>query len=137
MSWWFPDTPGWIWSALFLGVIFLLNYISVRGFGEAEYWFSLIKVTTVIIFIVVGVMMIFGIFKGAQPVGWSNWTTGDAPFAGGFAAMIGVAMIVGFSFRGQSLSVSRLANLKILKRTFHVRYVRYSGESCCSMCSRF
>ncbi|MGK3717356.1 hypothetical protein, partial [Escherichia coli] len=34
-----------------LGVIFLLNYISVRGFGEAEYWFSLIKVTTVIVFI--------------------------------------------------------------------------------------
>ena len=103
MSWWFPDTPGWIWSALFLGVIFLLNYISVRGFGEAEYWFSLIKVTTVIIFIVVGVMMIFGIFKGTQPVGWSNWTTGDAPFAGGFAAMIGVAMIVGFSFQGTEL----------------------------------
>lgn len=102
MSWWFPDTPLDL-SALFLGVIFLLNYISVRGFGEAEYWFSLIKVTTVIIFIVVGVMMIFGIFKGAQPVGWSNWTTGDAPFAGGFAAMIGVAMIVGFSFRGTEL----------------------------------
>ena len=67
MSWWFPDTPGWIWSALFLGVIFLLNYISVRGFGEAEYWFSLIKVTTVIVFIIVGVLMIIGIFKGAQP----------------------------------------------------------------------
>ncbi|BEA00042.1 hypothetical protein VEE15_00250 [Escherichia coli] len=60
MSWWFPDTPGWIWSALFLGVIFLLNYISVRGFGEAEYWFSLIKVTTVIVFIIVGVLMIIG-----------------------------------------------------------------------------
>ncbi len=65
MSWWFPDTPGWIWSALFLGVIFLLNYISVRGFGEAEYWFSLIKVTTVIIFIIVGVLMIIGIFRRA------------------------------------------------------------------------
>lgn len=100
MSWWFPDTPGWIWSALFLGVIFLLNYISVRGFGEAEYWFSLIKVTTVIVFIIVGVLMIIGIFKGAQPAGWSNWTIGEAPFAGGFAAMIGVAMIVGFSFQG-------------------------------------
>ena len=61
MNWWFPDTPGWIWSALFLAVIFLLNYISVRGFGEAEYWFSLIKVATVIIFIVVGVAMIVGI----------------------------------------------------------------------------
>ena len=51
MSYWFPDTPGWIWSALFLGLMFLLNYISVKGFGEAEYWFSLIKVSTVIIFI--------------------------------------------------------------------------------------
>nr|VXZ82361.1 Lysine-specific permease [Klebsiella pneumoniae] len=74
MSYWFPDTPGWIWSALFLGIMFLLNWISVRGFGEAEYWFSLIKVATVIIFIIVGVMMIVGIFKGrSQPAG----ATGD------------------------------------------------------------
>ncbi len=41
MNYWFPDTPGWIWSALFLGLMFLLNYISVKGFGEAEYWFAL------------------------------------------------------------------------------------------------
>ncbi|WP_323807846.1 hypothetical protein [Klebsiella pneumoniae] len=46
----------------------------MRGFGEAEYWFSLIKVATVIIFIIVGVMMIVGIFKGrSQPAG----ATGD------------------------------------------------------------
>ncbi|MEJ4044885.1 amino acid permease [Erwinia sp. SLM-02] len=103
MSWWFPDTPGWIWSALFLCVIFLLNYISVKGFGEAEYWFSLIKVATVIIFIIVGVAMIVGIFRGGESAGWHNWQIGDAPFAGGFAAMIGVAMIVGFSFQGTEL----------------------------------
>ena len=29
MTYWFPDTPGWIWSALFLGLIFLLNYIDI------------------------------------------------------------------------------------------------------------
>jgi len=103
MNYWFPDTPGWIWSALFLGLIFLLNYISVRGFGEAEYWFSLIKVVTVIIFIAVGVLMITGIMSGAETAGWHNWTIGDAPFAGGFASMIGVAMIVGFSFQGTEL----------------------------------
>ena len=57
---------------------------------------------TVIIFIVVGVAMIVGIFKGAEPAGWSNWTIGDAPFAGGFSAMIGVAMIAGFSFQAPS-----------------------------------
>jgi len=103
MNYWFPDTPGWIWSALFLGLIFLLNYISVRGFGEAEYWFSLIKVVTVIIFIAVGVLMITGIMRGAETAGWHNWAIGDAPGAGGFASMIGVAMIVGFSFQGTEL----------------------------------
>lgn len=103
MNYWFPDTPGWIWSALFLGLIFLLNYISVRGFGEAEYWFSLIKVVTVIIFIAVGVLMISGIMRGGETAGWHNWAIGDAPFAGGFASMIGVAMIVGFSFQGTEL----------------------------------
>ncbi len=103
MNYWFPDTPGWIWSALFLGLIFLLNYISVRGFGEAEYWFSLIKVVTVIIFIAVGVLMITGIMRGAETAGWHNWAIGDAPFAGGFASMIGVARLVGFSFQGTEL----------------------------------
>ncbi|MEG2830904.1 MAG: amino acid permease, partial [Edwardsiella sp. (in: enterobacteria)] len=103
MGYWFPDIPGWIWSALFLCLIFLLNYISVKGFGEAEYWFSLIKVSTVIIFIAVGLMMIVGIMKGGDGAGFHNWTVGDAPFAGGFASMIGVAMIVGFSFQGTEL----------------------------------
>lgn len=83
--------------------MFLLNWISVKGFGEAEYWFSLIKVMTVIVFIVVGILMVVGIFQGAKPAGWSNWIIGDAPFSGGFAAMIGVAMIVGFSFQGTEL----------------------------------
>ena len=103
MAYWFPDTPGWIWSALFLCLMFLLNYLSVKGFGEAEYWFSLIKVATVVIFIVIGVAMILGILRGGEQAGWHNWQIGDAPFAGGFSAMIGVAMIAGFSFQGTEL----------------------------------
>ncbi|NUA45965.1 Lysine-specific permease [Dickeya solani] len=66
MGYWFPSAPGWVWSALFLSLMFLLNYISVKGFGEAEYWFSLIKVTTVILFIAVGLLMMIGIVRGAN-----------------------------------------------------------------------
>ncbi|MDM0044016.1 amino acid permease [Variovorax dokdonensis] len=107
MAYWFPDTPGWLWSALFLGIMFLLNAISVRGFGEAEYWFSLVKVITVVVFIALGCLMIFGIMRGGPVGGMSaalhNLTVGDAPFAGGLSAMIGVAMIAGFSFQGTEL----------------------------------
>ncbi|MBY4898525.1 amino acid permease [Cupriavidus sp. AU9028] len=105
MQYWFPDTPGVLWSALFLGLMFALNAISVRGFGEAEYWFALIKVVTVIAFIVIGTLMIFGIMRGdfSHAQGLANLTAGDAPFVGGLPALIGVAMIAGFSFQGTEL----------------------------------
>ena len=67
MGWWFPDVPGTLWSALFLAFIFTLNYISVKGFGETEYWFALLKVVTVILFICTGFAMIFGILSGDTP----------------------------------------------------------------------
>lgn len=102
MGFWFPDTPSWIWSAISLIIMFLLNYISVKGFGESEYWFALIKVVTVIIFIIVGVLMIFGILGGDSP-GFSNFKVEDAPFNGGFLALLGVFMAAGFSFQGTEL----------------------------------
>lgn len=105
MQYWFPDTPGVLWSAAFLAIMFALNAISVRGFGEAEYWCALIKVITVVAFIIIGTLMIFGIMRGdfSHANGLANLTMGDAPFVGGLPAMIGVAMIAGFSFQGTEL----------------------------------
>ncbi|KOQ39207.1 amino acid permease, partial [Achromobacter xylosoxidans] len=103
MAYWFPDVPGVYWSALFLAITFGLNALSARGFGEAEFWFALIKVIAVLAFVAMGVMMLLGIIRGGEDGGVANWTVGDAPFAGGFAALIGVAMVVGFSFQGTEL----------------------------------
>ncbi|PWK37178.1 amino acid permease [Cupriavidus plantarum] len=100
MQYWFPDIPGVVWSAGFLFLMFVLNAFSVRGFGEAEYWFALIKVVTVVIFLIVGVLMIVGILRGGPQSGWQNFTLGDAPFVGGVPALFAVAMIAGFSFQG-------------------------------------
>ena len=43
MKFWFPDIPGFYWSALFLAVIFMINAMTVKGFGESEFWFSMVK----------------------------------------------------------------------------------------------
>jgi lysine-specific permease len=102
MKFWFPDTPSYIWSAICLIIMFLINYLSVKGFGEAEFWFSLIKVVTVIVFVITGFLMIFGIM-GGKPVGLKNLTIGDAPFHGGFMALLGIFMAAGFSFQGTEL----------------------------------
>ena len=110
ISYWEPlrnFMPAWGWSLLFLGVIFLLNMASVRVYGETEYWMALIKVVTVIIFLGIGVLTIFGIL-GGQYIGLKNFSMGDAPFLGGslggqFLTTLGVFLVAGFSFQGTEL----------------------------------
>lgn len=102
IKFWLPNTPSLLWSALFLFLMLALNMLSVKGYGESEYWFALIKIVTVIVFIVIGILMIVGIW-GGEAVGFTNFTVGDAPFSGGFLAALGVFMAAGFSFQGTEL----------------------------------
>lgn len=102
IKFWFPESSSLLWSAVFLALMFGLNYLSVKGFGESEFWFALIKVITIILFLVIGVLMIFGVFTG-EAVGFSNFMIEDGPFNGGFFAMIGIFMVAGFSFQGTEL----------------------------------
>ncbi len=60
MQEWFPHISMWIWTLIFGGVVFGLNMISTRLFAESEFWLSLVKVVTVIAFIVLGLMAILG-----------------------------------------------------------------------------
>ncbi|HJX80293.1 amino acid permease [Glutamicibacter sp.] len=102
MSYWLPDVPGWIWAGIFLLLLTGLNALSTKAFGESEYWLAMIKVITVIVFLIAGVAMVLGILGDSSP-GFSNWTSGDAPFVGGWLSVVSVFMIAGFSFQGTEL----------------------------------
>jgi amino acid permease len=81
-------------------IMFLLNAFTVKGYGEAEYWFAMIKVLTVLIFLLVGVLVDTGaIGKPRKVIGFKNWTKGDAPFVGGIAGVITTSIISGFAFQ--------------------------------------
>jgi lysine-specific permease len=108
-----------------------------QGLWRVEFWFAAIKVTTVLVFIAIGVLMIFGILQGGAPEGlWGNMPTsaGDAPFAAGFAALIGVAMVVGFSFQGTELIGIAAGESEDPPRTCPP-CARCSGAFCCSTSS--
>jgi AAT family amino acid transporter len=72
-AFWFPSIPQWIWVVgVSIGLV-ALNTLQVARFGEFEYWFALIKVLAIVVFIVVGLGLIFGL--GPRPaVGLSNLT---------------------------------------------------------------
>ncbi|MCG3411948.1 amino acid permease [Staphylococcus massiliensis] len=99
--------PAWGWSAIFLAIIFGLNMLSVQVYGESEYWFALIKVLTVIVFIIVGLLTIFGILGGPF-IGFETFMQGEGPIlgdglGGSFLTILGVFLIAGFSFQGTEL----------------------------------
>ena len=83
----------------FLTLLFLINIFSVKAFGETEFWLSLIKVITIIVFIIFGIMMIFGIL-GGHTYGFENYTKGQAPFVGGISGILSVLLVAGFSVGG-------------------------------------
>ncbi|MFO5889997.1 DHA2 family efflux MFS transporter permease subunit, partial [Klebsiella pneumoniae] len=42
MQYWFPELSAWMPALSMLAILFLLNLLSVKMFGEAEFWFALI-----------------------------------------------------------------------------------------------
>ncbi len=60
----------------------------------------LIKVLTIIVFVIFGFLMIFGIL-GVRTYGFENYTKGQAPFVGGISGFfLGVLLVAGFSVGG-------------------------------------
>lgn len=120
MKFWFPDIPGFYWSAIFLAVVFGINALTVKGFGESEFFFSLIKVLAIILFIIIGIFMIVKIMMTPDVATFDNWTKGEAPFVGGLASLIGVAMIAGFSFQGTEMVGVAAGESKDPKKTIPI-----------------
>ncbi|ORX98580.1 lysine-specific permease [Basidiobolus meristosporus CBS 931.73] len=102
MKYWFRDVPSWVWSASVLVIIIAINSFSARGYGEAEYWFALIKVITVVVFIIVGIFVAAGVLGGVK-YGFQNFTKGEAPFVNGGLGVLSVFLLAGFSFMGTEL----------------------------------
>ena len=101
---WFPDTPVWIWSALFAITVLVSNVVSVRLFAETEFWLSLVKVLTVIAFIAIGAGAIFGLFdvQHVQGIGLSNFTR-EGLFPTGVLPIAMTLLAVSFAFSGTEL----------------------------------
>lgn len=103
MEYWLPDSPQWIWSAIALALIFGINALSVKSFGETEFWMSIIKVVTVIIFLAVGLLTIFGIMGNHIDVMANLTADHKGGFVGGIPAILAVFVVAGYSFQGTEL----------------------------------
>ncbi|WP_155287824.1 amino acid permease [Lacticaseibacillus zhaodongensis] len=129
VQFWFPQWHAWAIQLVVLGLLMSINLIAVRLFGEAEFWFAMIKITAIVVMIVVGLAMIFMNYK--TPLGhasFSNITTNFQMFPKGIAGFIGAIPMVFFSFQGMEfigITTAETANpRKVLPKVINEILIR-------------
>jgi amino acid transporter, AAT family len=97
-AFWFAHVPAPVWIAIFSVGLVLINTLSIEDFGSIEYWFAMIKVVTILAFLVLGAMLLFGI--GFPRIGTANFTTHGGFMPNGWRGVgLGVVMAI-FSYLG-------------------------------------
>lgn len=105
VKYWWPVIPEWVTALVVLAILFVANLISVKIFGEAEFWFSMIKVAAIVGMIVIGIgvlLPIAGFGPGAGPTIANLWNDGGL-FPTGFGQALMSLQIVVFAYVGVEL----------------------------------
>lgn len=105
MGVWFPDVPQWTWVLSVVLIIGAINLVSVKVFGELEFWFSFFKVLTIIIIIIIMIVAGFGIIfwgigNGGQATGIHNLWSNGGFFSQGIMGTILSLQLVMFAYGG-------------------------------------
>ncbi|KAA8996184.1 proline-specific permease ProY [Affinibrenneria salicis] len=101
MGVWFPEVPHWMWVLSVVLIIGAINLMSVKVFGELEFWLSFFKVATIIVMIAAGIgIIIWGIGNGGQPTGIHNLWSNGGFFSHGIMGMVLSLQMVMFAYGG-------------------------------------
>ncbi len=60
MSGWFPSVPAYIWILVFAALLLVINLRSVGSYARVEFWLSMIKLATIVAFILIGASLLLG-----------------------------------------------------------------------------
>ena len=100
----FRPVPQWVLALVALAIVFVLNMLSVRMFGEAEFWFALIKVAAIVAFMLIAIWaIIVGAPVADTTAGFHNITDGGGFFPLGIAPVFALTLGVIFAFGGTEM----------------------------------
>ncbi|CUM66442.1 uncharacterized protein PRCAT00004106001 [Priceomyces carsonii] len=102
IDYWDEKTNSAAWVVIFYVVIASINLFGVRGYGEAEFAFAIIKVTAIIGFIILGIVLAAGGGPTKEYIGGHYWHD-PGPFSNGFKGVCTVFVNAAFAFAGTEL----------------------------------
>jgi AAT family amino acid transporter len=125
----------WVISLVFWVFLVVVNAVNVGAYGElgknyrcytspvaadcttAEYWLASLKVLTIVLFVIVGIVVNVGGNTSHEYIGSKNWRVGDAPFVGGFRGFTRVFVTASFA-----CECSELYPIRVLIRSSYRRW---------------
>lgn len=102
IKYWNSDLNSDIFVAIFWVSVVFITMLGVKGYGEAEFVFSLVKVVAIIGFVILSIVLICGGGPTHEFVGGRNWRE-PGPFANGFKGVCSVFVTAAFSFGGTEM----------------------------------
>ncbi len=99
MNFWFPSVPGIVWILFFAAVLIYVNCTNVHTFATFEYWFSMIKVSAIVLFILLGAYILMGGSESSAS-GSENFASSDQFMPFGWWGIWVAVFISLFSFLG-------------------------------------
>lgn len=103
-AYWYPQVPHWLTVLFIVLILISFNLLGARLFGELEFWFSIIKVVTIITMVIVGLVLIFLSFKTEYGhASFGNLIHHGGMFPHGVAGFLMSFQIAVYSFIGIEL----------------------------------
>ncbi|CAM3861939.1 D-serine/D-alanine/glycine transporter [Pseudomonas reidholzensis] len=116
---WFPDLPQWIPALSCVALLLSLNLVTVKMFGELEFWFALIKIVAILGLVVTGLYMVISGFESpsGRTADLANLWNDGGMFPHGLMGFFAGFQIAVFAFVGIELVGTTAAEAKDPQRT--------------------
>jgi L-asparagine permease len=106
MKYWgtFADVPQWVFAFAAIVLVGSMNLIAVAWFGEMEFWFSLIKVSALVLFLLIGVFFLLsGHHVSGHSTGFHLILQNGGVFPHGLLPAVIIVQGVVFAYAGVEL----------------------------------
>ena len=114
LKFWWPEVRVFWSGIIIIAFLLLANLASAKAYGTLEFWFAMIKVVTIVIMIILGLLVILlGVGNHGKPIGFSNLWSHGGFFTGGVKGFFFSMAIIAGSYEGIELigiSAGEVAN---------------------------
>ena len=140
LKFWWPQVSVFWSGIIIIAFLLLANLASAKAYGALEFWFAMIKVVTIILMIILGLLVILlGVGNHGKPLGFSNLWSHGGFFTGGMKGFFFSMAIIAGSYEGIELigiSAGEVANpqeaiVKSVKSVLWRILIRWSNFCYC------